>query len=407
MAWLQGWEQRYKITIDRTKIDSVLTHFPVTVIIDSSGTDFWSVMTSNNYRKKVAFTKDDKKTQLYAECELFDATNKIAVYHVSGSDWTIDSDTDTTFYLYFDPNQSDNTTYIGDTGESPAQNVWDSNFKAVYHMIDATTSTIKDSTSNNNDGTKIAANEPIEADGKVAKAQYFDGSDYISVPENDVLDPTIITIEAWVKISSAPTNNGNIVEKGSNLGYRFRINNNQTVSWFDRGEVNYLTTTTMVSLNSWTYIVVMGDSSGLKIYLNGVLDKSGGSAYGSPNTSDPLYIGVCKLFREYFNGLIDEVRISSVARSADWIKATYHSTNNTLISSWSYEGPLSSVSRATFYSFNLAVSDILKKTSTPFDIKKYLIKPTNLIFDFLGPKEMAKIKAITKSIKTKFRVKKR
>jgi intein/homing endonuclease len=33
-------------------------------------------------------------------------------------------------------------------------NVWDTNFKAVYHMADTTTSTILDSTSNNNDGTK-------------------------------------------------------------------------------------------------------------------------------------------------------------------------------------------------------------------------------------------------------------
>jgi hypothetical protein len=49
-------------------------------------------------------------------------------------------------------------------------------------MVDATTSTIKDSTSNNNDGTKKAANEPIEVTGKVGKAQDSDGvDDYISI----------------------------------------------------------------------------------------------------------------------------------------------------------------------------------------------------------------------------------
>jgi hypothetical protein len=40
---------------------------------------------------------------------------------------------------------------------------------------------------------------------------------------------------------------------------------------------------------------------------------------------------------EYFNGLIDEVRISSVARSSAWIKASYYSGNNSLVSYGSEE----------------------------------------------------------------------
>ena len=33
----------------------------------------------------------------------------------------------------------------------------------------------------------------------------------------------------------------------------------------------------------------------------------------------------------YFNGLIDEVRISDTARSPAWIKASYNSENDTLL----------------------------------------------------------------------------
>ena len=335
--WLSGYTTRKKITIDKSKIDSTLTDFPVLVKLTSSNFDF-SKANSDGY--DIRFTSADGTTLLKYERERHDSTNKLAEYWVKIP--SISSTANTIFYLYYRVEDTDD-------GADPT-NVWDSKFKGVWHMKDLTTSTIEDSTSNNNDGTKKAANEPIEADGKIARAQSFDGNnDYISVPENNVLDPTIITIEAWVKISSAPTNNGNIVEKGENKGYRFRINNDQTVSWFDRGgAVNHLKTTTKVSLNSWTYIVVMGDSSGLKIYLNGVLDKSGGSAYGGPNTSSPLCIGACKEFNEYFNGLIDEVRISSVARSSAWIKASYYSGNNSLVSYGNEEG----IDNAVFFGCN-------------------------------------------------------
>jgi len=64
-------------------------------------------------------------------------------------------------------------------------NVWDANFKGVWHSKDITTSTINDSTAIENNGTKKAANEPIEADGKIAKGQSFDGSnDFIQIPNS-------------------------------------------------------------------------------------------------------------------------------------------------------------------------------------------------------------------------------
>ena len=68
--------------------------------------------------------------------------------------------------------------------------VWDSNYTMVQHMKDTTTSSITDSTSNNNDGTKKAANEPLQnTTGKINSAQYFDGNDdYVNISDSASLD---------------------------------------------------------------------------------------------------------------------------------------------------------------------------------------------------------------------------
>ena len=109
--------------------------------------------------------------------------------------------------------------------------------------------------------------------GYVGQAFSFDGGgDYVEVADSPSLDPTEITIETWVKIASAPTTNGNIVAKGDNSGYRFRIDNLRSVSFFDRGCQNCLQSNGLVPLGQWTHIAVVGSTSGLRIYLNGALD---------------------------------------------------------------------------------------------------------------------------------------
>ena len=116
----------------------------------------------------------------------FDATNKKAEYFVKIP--SVSSTTDTYFYLLY-----------GRTGAldgSDKTEVYGDEFKAVYHMKDdPDTSHIKDSTINGNNGTKKAANEPIEADGKVEKVQSFDGS-------NDYIDTFDIPVMSTFSFSS-------------------------------------------------------------------------------------------------------------------------------------------------------------------------------------------------------------
>ena len=141
MAWLSGYSHRRKITIDNTKVDSTLTDFPVLVKLTSANFDF-SQANSDGF--DVRFCSNDGETLLKYERERHDSANELAEYWVKVP--SVSDSADTYIYLYYRTED----TADGADGE----NVWDSNHKAVHHLKDATTSTVLDSTSNNNDGTK-------------------------------------------------------------------------------------------------------------------------------------------------------------------------------------------------------------------------------------------------------------
>ena len=138
MADLYGtYDKRIKLTIDHNDIDSELTWFPVTVFFTSTqGEEIFTEFDADEDFDRCAFTTSDGSTQLYADCELFDASEQKAIYHVSKTGWTISDSSDTDFYFYYDNDAGHNTTYISKSGNTAAQSVWDSNFKAVYHMND-------------------------------------------------------------------------------------------------------------------------------------------------------------------------------------------------------------------------------------------------------------------------------
>ncbi len=79
-----------------------------------------------------------------------------------------------------------------------------------------------------------------------------------------------------------------------------------------------------LGLGEWIHVVHTYQSNSARIYVNGVLDGStGGGTMNIPTTAH-LYIG--GWYNNYsFAGDIDEVRISKVVRSANWIKMEYES----------------------------------------------------------------------------------
>ena len=250
--------------------------------------------------------------------------------------------TDTEIYMYY-----------GNAGASNQENVtdvWDANFKMVQHMDDnPNTSSTTDSTSNNNDGAKLAANNPLETiSGKAGDAQVFAGDDYITKAAPSFIDDTAGSVEQWVKFSDLTQSHTvvNINVEGAFddeflfMYYRGSVINYKVYAMLIVGGVTSFVASSDANLitdTDWHHWVVTSDSSTLRFYLDGVevtmnftTGANSGQWMASATDADILSIGAVKRAAPALDlkGTVDEVRISDTARSADWIQTSYNNQSN-------------------------------------------------------------------------------
>jgi RHS repeat-associated protein len=296
----------------------------------------------------------DGVTQLYVEIEKWDSVNEEAWLWASKSGWTLSSTQDTNLFIYYDSLHTDNATYVGNTSSAPAQVVWDASYLAVYHMSDgADTSHIYDSTSNAHNGAKYAANQPLQADGLSGKAQTFDGTDDeiwcgtgIDFNQNSITyemsGKTAVSTQGQtpLKVWSDPL----ITEWIGTLEWPLADGRNAVFGIWDEVDASiyrYLEPyddSSEVTDNAYHYLAGTLDRTAAAppdMYKDGLIDNGvPGEGNGDDLVEDvggeDTFIGSGGGYN-YFNGVIDEARISNTARSAAWIKATNYALKDSLI----------------------------------------------------------------------------
>ncbi|MBC8460545.1 MAG: LamG domain-containing protein [Deltaproteobacteria bacterium] len=154
----------------------------------------------------------------------------------------------------------------------------------------------------------------------------FDGvDDYVEVPDHPSLNVTEgLTLEAWIKDSVNASvafliKGGQDITKGSYLLYitgDFQFETDLHVG----GEWQWTPTGTKLKADEWQHVAMTWDGSTMRAYINGeeiFLTSIKGKL---DTTKDPFYIGYTPPNvggGGQFKGLIDDVRISDVALSAD------------------------------------------------------------------------------------------
>jgi len=355
MSWLSGWENRIKCTIDNTNVDDTLSNFPVLLHISATSgisaadlTAFFTELAADANRKKIAVTTNDGTTECYVEIERFDYANLAAWLWVKVP--SVASGSVTELYLYYDSAQADNTTYIGDTTDAVTHNVWDANFVGVWHMAQDpngdVTNAIKDSTSNQNDGTPAGSMTTADlVEGEVGKALEFDGvNDKINIVDSSdwSFGTGPFTLEALVKFTGFPTSGNRMALIGSNDGvansWFFGLyNNSGTLQWNFNNYVSGYTINIQedaisLSLDTWYYVVVNRSGDSWYIYQDE-------NQCGTEDTNTSAVADVSSVINlgstggvYLLNGIQDETRnTKGDARSAAWIKATYYSNWDALI----------------------------------------------------------------------------
>jgi len=346
--FLDGWDLRIQFDVPPTNIDASLDWFPLTLHIGTSTgitaadvTAIFDEVGANS--KKIAITEADEQTQIYVEIEEWDSGGEQAWLHSSAASSTISHTATTTFYLYYDNDHADNTTYVATS--SNRTEVWDDNFMAVHHLSEAS-GTFLDSTSNNVDSVELDITT-YNVEGRVGGAPDFEltNTDYIAFGDIDAMDGMDgYTNECWIKPEE--------------LNSTMRMANKEDVfySWTDNvpqighglhgvSPNTYASTTPQV--DTWYYQVGTWhqDIDRHRIYVDGEQDGTEISD-GDDMYSDPHHYSIGARHNAgtswvgWFDGIIDEVRISNTNRSAAWIKASYHSQNDSLISWGSEETPV-------------------------------------------------------------------
>ena len=187
--------------------------------------------------------------------------------------------------------------------------------------------TVSDSSTNGNNGTlNGSATYSTDAPTGPSTSYYsgsFNGSSaYVEAPNSSSLNIVgSLTMEAWIKLPSVPTSYQPILDHSPSLGNEGGYDMYVTDTGKARMDIfyypsyQYLIGATTLTANVWHHIAGVYDGSQLRLYVDGHLDGSVNLSSPMTGTAVQLRIGRNNYLYTpiYFNGLIDEVRISTGA----------------------------------------------------------------------------------------------
>ena len=346
MAFPEGWEHRVSITIDKDDIDADLTDW--TLVFDQS---FDSVLTSVdgpldadgqrpsiNGGGDIRFSSDAAGANRLA-CDIRTwATNNTpgsATCEIAVKIGSVSSSTDTTIYMWWGKSGE---TQPGVSTTYGQYNAYDSGFIGVWSLSEdpgpGGAGDMKDRTSNQLNGTAHSGfTDADSVDAKVGKGVRFQaGNDIITVPDSALLDPGgEVTVSCCVNHASIVPGVGLVIHDDTNYKYLLYSTTGGVYFYIRTASGVSNTSPRGVATSTWYHLCGTFDrslsSERLKLYVNGSQERSAtGYDQDILGGDEGLHFGE---WSGHLNGTLDEVRVSSVARSAAWIEANYHNQFNT------------------------------------------------------------------------------
>jgi hypothetical protein len=331
-----GYLHHRTITVNSGQVSGTLSNFPV--LVSMTDATLKSSSHGGNVQSDsgtdIVFTSDSAGNNVLPyEQESYDPAAGKIVYWVN-----ITSLSDgTQFYMFYDK--------AGASDQSNKTAVWDSNYKSVYHFPNGSSLSAADSTGVNNGSVNGPTATPV---GQIDGAASFSGSgnNYINAADSTSLDvSSAMTLQLWMNNSN--TNTSALILKGlgcsSWAAYAMEIGDVEGTSpagtanklnfhfkTANAAGANMLPESGTLSTGVPVFVVGTYDGSKMRLYINGSLDNSTGAGGSAYNSAEQLYLGAdsgCS-GRGKFTGMIDEVRISNSARSANWIKTEYNNQNS-------------------------------------------------------------------------------
>ena len=196
---------------------------------------------------------------------------------------------------------------------------------AAYSFDEGTGTTATDISGNGNDGTISGAS--WTSAGKYGTALSFGGTgSYVTIPDSPSLHlTTAMTLEAWVNPSVVNSAWRDVIYKGDDNYYLEATSRRGAApgggGTFGGTDDAGAYASTPLAPNTWTHLAVTYDGATVNLYVNGVLVSSGAETGDLLTSGNPLQIGGDSIYGQYFQGMIDEVRVYNVALTVDQIQS--------------------------------------------------------------------------------------
>lgn len=296
------WAHRKKLGFDSTpdgvELGTEVIQLPVLIRLHSGNFKFGEAKEDGT---DLRFFGADGKTALSYHIENFDPANELANIWVSVPKLSANSKADAIVVAWGNPKA---------VSAGSAKATYDLSHIWVQHFAQG----FKDSTGNANNPQSVGV-QPL-ASGPIGQAASFDGNSKLVIENSATLKMTAsssFTFTTWIKPNANDL--GTILQIGegskifavSLLGGAFQVTSGK----------EQVRSTGAIALGAWQHIAVVLDAGKANLFINGM--SSGSGSLSINDTSGNVVVG------EGYRGDMDELTVSSSARSADYIKALYAS----------------------------------------------------------------------------------
>ncbi|MBN2036567.1 MAG: DUF2341 domain-containing protein [Chitinispirillaceae bacterium] len=340
-VWNPSWKYARELLLNTTQagagVAGTVAGFPVLVRLTSAHFSFPEAKADG---ADIRFTKPDN-TFLSYEIERWDSSGNAAEVWVN-VDTILGNNSSQYVVMYWgnpDAASGSNGAAVFNTANG---------FQGVWHLSEAGNTTAFDATANGYNGTPHNMTAASSVAGAIGNARAFNGSSqYITMSNTassnlNFPEDGSYSMSVWVYADTLDTLWRAIAGKGHEQYYlqlKGLGNNRATwefVEFHNQSGWEYTEDSVPPAPGSGTWLHLTGvrSGSGQRLYINGTLTVNAPSLMAgsySRVTSDnftigryarsvtiPYYQGL-----SYFNGRIDEVRVSSRVPGADWIKLCY------------------------------------------------------------------------------------
>jgi RHS repeat-associated protein len=338
-----GYSYQRVIVIDHTKVANTdQINFPF--LFNATDPAAFAVTANgghvtNSSGDDIVFSADPAgETKLNYELEEYDPVHGQVIAWIRIP--TLSHTVDTPIYMF----------YGNSSIQEPQQNptgVWDSNHTAVYHLAN----TASDSTANKNNGISTSV---LNATGEIGGAAGFDGlSSYIQIPSADFASYPVsgststgfsATFGAWFKTASA----GVLLGQDDGTAPGIYANGKVPALYIDDAgslraslfwhlsSAGQIVTAASYNDNNWHFAVDTYTNGTEQLYVDGqpvgsqqVTEYSYSSVYlYTIGTGDEFNWPATNASWLYFDGSLDEINVSNIARSGDWVQTQYNNQSS-------------------------------------------------------------------------------